>query len=201
MGNAGPGRRGVGRGPWRGRHDGRPKASTTRAERSRIRRSLRRLAAACLRRRRGLGLGPRVGTRVSLQRRMAVHAGPRADHAAEDRAGPDRSVVGTRGPGVNGPIGNEGERGRRRGLAEDPSQAAVAGDVRRPCVLAGYLPFTGFPRIRGLQLPVLPLPCPGHAQLHLSAGQVAATGDLDDRGTPRQLVEPERSREVRPPRS
>src|SRR5438477_9524617 len=52
------------------------------------------LMAGCRSRsRQGLGLGPRVGSRVALQFRMIVHAGPRTDHAADPGSGPDRAQV------------------------------------------------------------------------------------------------------------
>ena len=137
-------------------------------------------------------LGPGVRGGVPLQRRVAVHAGPRADHAAERGPGPDRPVMRACGRGGERADREQGDQpGRSPRVFPELPPRRGAGDTAVFASLQCLL-FTGILSRGGLQPRLLPLPCLRHPQLHLPAGQVAPPRDLDDAGALRQLVKPER---------
>jgi len=139
-----------------------------------------------------LRLRPGVGAWIPLEGRMAVQAGPGTNHAAKDRAGPDRPVMRTL---------SLGDKWSNRKQGNEPGQASGIVPDHRPRMRAGkradiaslhMLPFTGVLNPGGLQCLPLSFSCPGHPQLHLPARKAAASSNLDNTGTLIQLVQPKR---------
>ena len=147
------------------------------------------------------GLGPGVRARVALQRRMTVHAGLRANHAAEHRTrvglAPD---AGRRPAGVNGPIGNRGtSRGNRRGSSHKAPPAASAGDVAA-CAFLRCHPVHGIP-VSGR---IAASPAPASAPGPLPVAPAGMTGGCGGRSggcwRPASARKARVRHELRPPR-
>ena len=107
-----------------------------------------------------LGSGRGSVRRVPLQRRVAVHARPRADHAAERGPGPDRSVMRACGRGGERPDREQGNQpGRAVGILPGNLSPSRGRGCRRVCVPA-MSPVYGNPVPRRLAASPLPASVP-----------------------------------------
>src|SRR4051812_25994645 len=92
----------------------------------------------------GPGLGPGIGLRVAFQFRVVVHAGPRADHAAEPGSGPDPALV--RALRLGGECPDREERDQPRGITGSPPARRSPRQAAPGILFPQAIPITGFSR-------------------------------------------------------